>query len=56
MKIKKLERRFVLNKETIANLNRNEMIAVRGGTCMGTCTCDWTKEPPNTKASVGGTC
>ena len=51
-----MEKRFALNKETIANLNRNEMIAVRGGTCNGTCTCYLTIKSPTPKESEGGTC
>lgn len=59
MKTKKLEKRFALNKETIANLHRDEMVAVRGGedTCVYSCPCTPTKGvdlPP--KESQGGTC
>jgi natural product precursor len=41
MKTKKLKKGFALNKETIANLNRDKMAAVRGGedTCGLSCTC-----------------
>jgi natural product precursor len=59
METKKFEKRFALNKETIADLNRDEMVVVRGGedTCGYTCPCVWTKGnimPP--KESQGGTC
>ena len=59
MKTKKLEKRFTLNKETIVNLNRDEMEAVRGGedTCGYSCSCSWTMEPDMPpKESQGGTC
>jgi hypothetical protein len=59
MKTKKLEKMFVLNKETIANLNRDDMAAVRGGlaTCEYTCMCIPNKETMfPTKESQGGTC
>ena len=59
MKTKKLEKRFALNKETIANLNRDEMVAVRGGenTCGHSCGCAPDKPDIITpKVSIGGTC
>jgi len=59
MKRKKMEKRFALNKETIADLTWDEMAAVRGGeiTCGVSCACTPTKttiNPP--KESSGGTC
>jgi hypothetical protein len=59
MKTKKLEKRFALNKETIANLNRDEMAAVQGGedTCCASCICIPSKTTMlPTKESDGGTC
>lgn len=54
-----MEKRFALNKETIADLTWDEMAAVRGGeiTCGVSCACTPTKttiNPP--KESSGGTC
>lgn len=60
MKSKKLNRKLVLRKQTIANVNRNEMSVLKGGLCteLGTtCRCTllpWTCASCNTMCA--GSC
>lgn len=57
MKTRKLNKKLVLNKKTISNLNRNELLEMKAGavpatdlctnpiwmpTCTGICASDWT--------------
>lgn len=58
MKSKKLNRKLVLRKQTIANVNRNEMNVLKGGVCtdLGT-TCPAVGCDTNTiRPSCGGSC
>jgi hypothetical protein len=44
MKTKKFRKKLLLNKKTIANMNNNEMLSVKGGlpnTDYTFCTCTW---------------
>lgn len=56
MKKKNLNQKLQLNKETIANLNNNEMNNVKGGTITQVETCGWKTECRTCNPTCNDTC